>query len=136
MRFPAFAITLLLSLLARAVAADTTTPAATGVARPSVEELATPPEPQKPSDAPDGDTREAICLMVESAARANDLPLEFFARLIWQESRFQADAVGPTTRSGERAQGIAQFMPGTGRRASRCSIPSIPCRRCRNRRSS
>jgi len=51
--------------------------------------------------------------MVESAARANHLPLEFFARVIWQESRFQADAVGPPTRGGERAQGIAQFMPRT-----------------------
>ncbi|MBR1223231.1 lytic transglycosylase domain-containing protein [Bradyrhizobium sp. U87765 SZCCT0131] len=66
------------------------------------------------SDGPgDTDTREAMCLMIESAARANDLPLEFFARVIWQESRFQADAVGPVTRSGARAQGIAQFMPGT-----------------------
>jgi hypothetical protein len=51
--------------------------------------------------------------MIESAARSNGLPLEFFARLIWQESRFQADAVGPMTRYGQRAQGIAQFMPGT-----------------------
>ena len=51
--------------------------------------------------------------MIELAARANDLPLEFFARVIWQESRFQSDAVGPVTRSGQRAQGIAQFMPGT-----------------------
>src|SRR6202020_561790 len=58
-------------------------------------------------------TREAVCLMIEAAARANDLPLEFFARVIWQESRFQSDAVGPMTRSGQRAQGIAQFMPGT-----------------------
>ena len=33
--------------------------------------------------------------------------------MIWQESRFRADAVGPVTRSGQRAQGIAQFMPGT-----------------------
>ncbi len=33
--------------------------------------------------------------------------------MIWQESRFQSDAVGPVTRSGQRAQGIAQFMPGT-----------------------
>jgi hypothetical protein len=81
-------------------------------ARPSVEELAIPPE--KPTDgARESDTREAMCLMIESAARANDLPLEFFARVIWQESRFQSDAVGPATRSGERAQGIAQFMPGT-----------------------
>lgn len=68
------------------------------------------PTPDKPEDR---DTREAICLMIESAARANDLPLEFFARVIWQESRFQPDAVGPVTRSGARAQGIAQFMPGT-----------------------
>jgi hypothetical protein len=64
-------------------------------------------------DARESDTREAMCLMIESAARANDLPLEFFARVIWQESRFQADAVGPVTRNGQRAQGIAQFMPGT-----------------------
>jgi hypothetical protein len=33
--------------------------------------------------------------------------------VIWQESRFQSDAVGPVTRNGQRAQGIAQFMPGT-----------------------
>ncbi|MBS0529018.1 MAG: lytic transglycosylase domain-containing protein [Proteobacteria bacterium] len=59
------------------------------------------------------DTREAICLMIESAAKAENLPLEFFARVIWQESRFQSDAVGPPTRNGQRAQGIAQFMPGT-----------------------
>ena len=51
--------------------------------------------------------------MVEAAARANALPLDFFARIIWQESRFQPQAVGPATRTGERAQGIAQFMPGT-----------------------
>jgi hypothetical protein len=57
--------------------------------------------------------REAMCLMIESAARESNLPLEFFARVIWQESRFQPGAVGPVTRSGERAQGIAQFMPYT-----------------------
>jgi hypothetical protein len=51
--------------------------------------------------------------MIEAAAKANDLPLEFFARVIWQESHFQPDAVGPLTRHGQRAQGIAQFMPGT-----------------------
>ncbi|MBN8958083.1 MAG: lytic transglycosylase domain-containing protein [Rhizobiales bacterium] len=61
----------------------------------------------------DAAARESICLMVESAARANGLPLEFFARVIWQESRFRPRAVGPVTRSGDRAQGIAQFMPGT-----------------------
>src|SRR5437667_6645899 len=51
--------------------------------------------------------------MIEAAARSSDLPLEFFARVIWQESRFHPDAVGPMTRSGDRAQGIAQFMPRT-----------------------
>ena len=100
-------------------AADDTSPAKTGIAIPSVEELAIPDEAnkgllKKPADtARESDTREAICLMIESAAKSNDLPLEFFARVIWQESRFQSDAVGPVTRSGQRAQGIAQFMPGT-----------------------
>ena len=84
--------------------------AKTDVATPSVEEAAT----QMPvQNARESDTREAMCLMIESAARANELPLEFFARVIWQESRFQSNAVGPVTRSGQRAQGIAQFMPGT-----------------------
>jgi hypothetical protein len=54
-----------------------------------------------------------ICSMIEDAARDNALPLRFFARVIWQESGFQPDAVGPMTHSGARALGIAQFMPGT-----------------------
>jgi hypothetical protein len=98
------------------VAAEEATPERTGggIARPSVEELAVPNEPQKSTEgARESDTREAMCLMIESAAKANDLPLEFFARVIWQESRFQSNAIGPMTRRGERAQGIAQFMPGT-----------------------
>jgi len=55
----------------------------------------------------------SICAMIESAAVANDLPFEFFARVIWQESRLKPDAIGPVTRSGRQAQGIAQFMPMT-----------------------
>ena len=102
--------------LVQALAEDTTSGtsevARPEVARPSVEEPATPKA--KPAEtARESETREALCLMVESAARAANLPLEFFARVIWQESRFQSDAVGPVTRSGQRAQGIAQFMPGT-----------------------
>jgi Transglycosylase SLT domain/SPOR domain len=58
-------------------------------------------------------TSTSICLLVDSAAQAHGLPIEFFTRLIWQESRFKRDAIGPITRSGQRAQGIAQFMPGT-----------------------
>ena len=96
-----------------AMAEDTAPAPSQGeIARPSVEELAIP-QPKPADTARDTDTREAMCLMIESAARANDLPLEFFARVIWQESHFQSDAVGPVTRSGQRAQGIAQFMPGT-----------------------
>ncbi|HET7491144.1 MAG TPA: transglycosylase SLT domain-containing protein [Bradyrhizobium sp.] len=98
-----------------AVAADEETAPAetgTGIARPSVEELAIPGSASRPN-AQESAMREAVCLMIEAAAKANDLPLEFFARVIWQESRFQPDAVGPLTRSGQRAQGIAQFMPGT-----------------------
>ncbi len=111
-------ITLLWSPCARAIAEDAS-PAASGFVKPSVEELATvrdetKGDAKKPADiARETDTREAMCLMIESAARAQDLPLEFFARVIWQESRFQSDAVGPMTRRGQRAQGIAQFMPGT-----------------------
>ena len=65
-------------------------------------------KPEVPSEA-----QQSMCLLLESAARANELPVEFFARVIWQESRFRANAVGPVTRSGKRALGIAQFMPGT-----------------------
>ena len=53
------------------------------------------------ADAParESEAREAMCLMIESAARESNLPLEFFARVIWQESRFRSDAVGPVTRN-------------------------------------
>ena len=96
---------------APAVAEDAPAVAPPRVVHPSVEELAIPTTDSKePGDA---GTREAMCLMIESAAKSQDLPVEFFARVIWQESRFQSDAVGPMTRNGQRAQGIAQFMPGT-----------------------
>jgi len=101
----------LLLTVAPAAAWDSS-PAKTNVAVPSVEETARTSEPAK-LGARESDTRESICLIIEAAAREANLPLEFFARVIWQESRFQTDAVGPVTRSGERAQGIAQFMPGT-----------------------
>ena len=61
--------------------------------------------------APAPDT--SICLMLDAAAQANGLPVDFLTRVIWRESRFDPGAVGPTTRSGARAEGIAQFMPGT-----------------------
>jgi hypothetical protein len=81
----------------------------------------TPPSPEivparDAGSRPDlqvSDLRDSVCLMIEAAARAHDLPLEFFARVIWQESRFHPDTVGPRRRNGQSAQGIAQFMPST-----------------------
>jgi hypothetical protein len=52
--------------------------------------------------------REAICGMIEAAAREHALPVRFLTRLIWQESRFKVSAV-----SHAGARGIAQFMPAT-----------------------
>ena len=50
------------------------------------------------------------CDTLNSAAATHGLPLEFFTRLIRQESNFDPNSV---SRAG--AQGIAQFMPGTAR---------------------
>ena len=49
-----------------------------------------------------------VCSTLEQAAAENGLPVDFFVRVIWQESRFNALAVSP-----KGAQGIAQFMPRT-----------------------
>ena len=49
-----------------------------------------------------------VCTLIAGHARANAIPENFFARLIWKESRFN-----PNARSPKGAQGIAQFMPGT-----------------------
>jgi Transglycosylase SLT domain/SPOR domain len=51
---------------------------------------------------------QALCRMIEGAAAAHRIPVDFFTRLIWQESSFR-----PGARSGAGAQGVAQFMPGT-----------------------
>lgn len=67
--------------------------------------LAEPPGAPAAAPRPSVD---AICQTLVQAAAANDLPVEFFARLIWQESRFDPSAVSPMG-----ARGIAQFMPAT-----------------------
>ena len=59
------------------------------------------------------DSISAVCQMIKAAASTMDIPAGFLLRVIWQESRFKPDAVGPVTRSGTHALGIAQFMPAT-----------------------
>jgi hypothetical protein len=51
-----------------------------------------------------------LCRALLTSAQDNDLPVPFFANLIWQESRLRLDAV---SRVG--ALGIAQFMPKVAR---------------------
>ena len=74
-----------------------------GEADPGSAETAPPPTPDRRVAQP---TREEICRIIEAAATREALPVPFFARLIWRESRFDPRAVSPAG-----AQGIAQFMP-------------------------
>jgi Transglycosylase SLT domain len=53
---------------------------------------------------------ETMCDTLAAVAAHHELPADFFIRLIWQESRFNPNAV-----SFKGAQGVAQFMPGTAR---------------------
>jgi hypothetical protein len=62
--------------------------------------------PEQPGSAPS--VASELCPTLERAAAENGLPLDFFVRVIWQESRFNTVAVSPNG-----AQGIAQFMPRT-----------------------
>jgi Transglycosylase SLT domain/SPOR domain len=58
-----------------------------------------------------GETVEqALCRLIEGAARAQRVPHDMLTKLIWQESSFRPRAVSPVG-----AQGIAQFMPGTAK---------------------
>lgn len=66
-----------------------------------------PPAPaRKPSDKP----IDRICDLIAFNADRHGLPRDFFARLIWKESRFDERAVSPVG-----AEGIAQFMPATAK---------------------
>jgi hypothetical protein len=53
---------------------------------------------------------EALCRVIETAARDHGVAADFLTNLIWRESSFRAGAVSP-----KGAQGIAQFMPYTAR---------------------
>ena len=50
---------------------------------------------------------QALCRLIDGAARANGLPADFFTRLIWRESSFRARAVSPAG-----APGGAPLLPG------------------------
>ncbi|HVH80416.1 MAG TPA: lytic transglycosylase domain-containing protein, partial [Stellaceae bacterium] len=60
-----------------------------------------------PSAGP-GTVEATVCPLVESAARASNVPIGLLTRLFWVESRFRAHVTSP-----KGAQGIAQFMPET-----------------------
>jgi hypothetical protein len=70
--------------------------------------LAAALSPLTPARAEPRPSVDDICRTLAQAASDNELPEEFFTRLIWQESRFDPTAVSPAG-----AQGIAQFMPQT-----------------------
>ncbi|RWO72918.1 MAG: lytic transglycosylase [Mesorhizobium sp.] len=53
---------------------------------------------------------DKVCNLIQANADQNGLSRDFFARLIWKESRFDPNAVSPVG-----AEGIAQFMPGTAK---------------------
>ena len=65
------------------------------------------PGPSGPQEAAEP-AQVSTCDLVEDAAAANGLPVDYFTRLIWRESSFRPWVVSPVG-----AQGIAQFMPGT-----------------------
>ncbi len=50
------------------------------------------------------------CNAIDVFARRHNLNRNFFARLIWQESRFNPNALSPAN-----ARGIAQFIPSTAK---------------------
>ena len=77
-------------------------------ARAEPEDEAAPAATTEPDPKGAPPSVDDICRTLAQAAADNELPEEFFTRLIWQESRFDPTAVSPAG-----AQGIAQFMPQT-----------------------
>jgi hypothetical protein len=63
-------------------------------------------QPEGPPPPPPDVSIESLCHTLASAAQAHGIPAGFFARLIWQESKFKQRVV-----SHAGAQGVAQFMP-------------------------
>jgi transglycosylase-like protein with SLT domain len=77
-------------------------------ARASYEETIEPaPSVETGAQAPASPT-DQFCRALKEAAEESGIPVPFFARLLWQESRFKSNEV-----SQAGAQGVAQFMPET-----------------------
>jgi hypothetical protein len=107
-------------LLRLPAAAVMTTPITLATFQPSAPQIETGAMPQSDADEqfapslmfPPEDvpklSREEVCEHIASAAQAYRLPVNFFGRLIWQESGFD-----PNNISHAGARGIAQFMPET-----------------------
>jgi hypothetical protein len=76
----------------------------------SLEETPGPtPQPEEPASKPTAvSAMDAFCHALREAAETSGIPVPFFARLIWQESRFRSNEV-----SHAGARGVAQFMPET-----------------------
>lgn len=77
-------------------------------ARAAYEETPAPPRANQPGAKEPVSPTEKLCHALREAAESSGIPVPFFARLIWQESRFKPNEV-----SHAGAQGVAQFMPGT-----------------------
>ncbi|WP_298240721.1 transglycosylase SLT domain-containing protein [uncultured Bradyrhizobium sp.] len=77
-------------------------------ARAAYEQVIEPPRTAEPVVEATVSPTERFCHALREAAEASGIPVPFFARLLWQESRFKSDEV-----SQAGAQGVAQFMPET-----------------------
>ena len=96
---PLLACALALAIAPANAQAGATPATPDNTAHPATASRGTPAQPP---------TADDICRALEQSAAENALPVEFFARVIWEESRFDAQAVSP-----KGAAGIAQFMPAT-----------------------
>jgi len=77
-------------------------------ARASYEETIEPLRAVEASIETSASPTEQFCRALKEAAEESGIPVPFFARLLWQESRFKSNEV-----SQAGAQGVAQFMPET-----------------------
>ena len=77
-------------------------------ARASYEETTEPARAVEAAAQAPASPTEQFCHALREAAEESGIPVPFFARLLWQESRFRSDEV-----SQAGAQGVAQFMPET-----------------------